>query len=526
MEHGLVCELGKVPGGKVRRIEMVFSSTQPALRVAGVTKRFPGVLALDDVSLDLYSGEIHSLLGENGSGKSTLAKVIAGIYVPDEGSIEILGKRLRPVSPADTISHGIFYVPQSPNLIDKLTVTENVLLTLRSYGIMSKVKEVEELVVKEARNIGSTIDPEAEVGKLSYTQKQVVELVKASLLGARILLVDEVTTYLPRSVREKFYDYLKRLKSEGKAVLLITHKIPEAIEVADRITVMRSGRVVKTLEKREFDIDLIRKLMFENNGLSTYMAEGLSGELIARDEKAVIQLDDVWAVDESGNYALRGVRFGVRPREVLGIVGISGSGQKELSEVLIGLRPVERGRYYLGGVDVTNRGSKVVRAAGVGFISEVPLYYNLSGDLSLTENMALGARNRGLLLSLKSLSAKTREIIEKYGIVAVSPKTQVKVLSGGNVMKFAIAKELEFAKKALIALNPTRSLDEKSVLSFISTLKKHVRIGGLSVIYISESLDEVLQVSDTVAVINSGRIVGVFERKTVEREVLEKLMVM
>ncbi|MEM1681235.1 MAG: ATP-binding cassette domain-containing protein [Sulfolobales archaeon] len=522
----MVRKLGKVPGGKVRRLEMVFSSTQPALRVTGVTKRFPGVLALDRVSLDLYSGEIHSLLGENGSGKSTLAKVIAGIYVPDEGSIEVLGKPLKPVSPADAINHGIFYLPQSPNLIDKLTVTENVLLTLRSYGVMSKVKEVKGLVIREAQNIGSPIDPEAEVGKLSYTQKQVVELLKASLLGTRILLVDEVTTYLPRSVREKFYEYLNRLKSEGKAVLLITHKIPEAIEVADRITVMRSGKVVKTLERKEFDIDLIRKLMFENNGLSAYTAEGLSVEHITKDEKAVIRLEDVWATDESGNYALRGVRISVRPREILGIVGISGSGQRELSEVLIGLRSVERGRYYLDGVDVTNKGSKVVRAAGVGFVSEVPLYYSLSGDLSLTENMALVIRDGGLLLSLKSLSAKTREIMEKYGIVAASPKTQAKVLSGGNVMRFVIARELEFARKALIALNPTRSLDERSVLSFISTLKKRVRIDGLSVVYISESLDEVLQVSDVIAVINNGKIMGVYDRRTVEREVLEKLMVM
>lgn len=506
---------------------MFFSSAQPALRVIGVTKRFPGVLALDSVSLELYPGEIYSLLGENGSGKSTLAKIVAGIYVPDEGKIEVSGKTLRLVSPADAISHGIFYIPQSPNLIDSLTVAENILITLRSYGIISKVGEVEELVVREARNIGSPIDPKTVVGKLSYTQKQIVELMKASMLGANILLVDEMTTYLPRPVREKFYDYLRRLKGEGKTILLITHKILEAIEVADRITVMRSGRVIRTVERGEFDADLIRRLMFENGGPNAHVPMGnLSREPVAKGEGSVILLDDVWALDDSGNYALKGVRISVGPGEILGVIGISGNGQRELAEVLVGLRSVERGRYYLDEADVTNRGPGVIRAAGVGFVSEAPLYYNLSGDLSLTENMALAVQNGRFFLPLKLLKTKTTELIERYGIVVTSPKTQAKVLSGGNVMKFTIARELEFARRALIALNPTRSLDERAVSSFINTLKMRARMGGLSVVYISESLDEVLRVGDTIAVINSGRIAGIYHREAVERETLEKLMVM
>lgn len=506
---------------------MFFPSMQPILRAAGVTKRFPGVLALDNVSLELYPGEIRSLLGENGSGKSTLAKVLAGIYVPDKGSIEVSGRPLRPASPADAVSCGIFYVPQSPSLIERLTVAENILIALRSYGSMSKIDEIEEIVIRESKNIGSPIDPGAEVSKLSYTQKQVVELVKASLLRAKVLLIDEVTTYLPRQVRETFYSYLKKLKNEGKAVLFITHKVLEAVEVADRITIMRSGRIIRTIEKEEFDVNLIRKLMFENSDLNTHISEEkLSGELTTEKGRAVIELDNVWVTDESGGYVLRDVRIRVGPGEILGVVGISGSGQRELAEVLVGLRPVERGRYYLDGVDITNKGSKIVRAAGVGFIPEAPLYYSLSGDLSLAENMALAIRSGRFFLPLKSLNTKTRELIERYGIAATSPKTQVKVLSGGNVMKFVIARELEFSEKALVTLNPTRSLDEKAALSFINILKRRARISNLSVVYVSESLDEVLRVSDAVAIINSGRIVGLYRRGAVERETLEKLMVM
>lgn len=506
---------------------MFFPPAQPVLRVVGVTKRFPGVLALDDVSLELYPGEIHSLLGENGSGKSTLAKVVAGIYVPDRGRIEVLGRSFRFLDPVKAVSYGIVYIPQSPSLIERLTVAENVLIALRTCGILSSVGRVREAIVAKAREMGVDIDPEAEVGKLSYTQKQIVELLKAALLNAKVLLLDEVTTYLPRSLREAFYGYLRLLRSEGRAILLITHRVLEAIEVADRITVMRTGRVVRTMERREFDADLVRRLMFGSPaGLNhvEYLPEEGAPARPAASGRPVILLDDVWAAGETGGHALRGVKVEVAPGEILGVVGIAGNGQRELAEVLVGLRSIERGRYYLDGVDVTNKGPGVIRASGVGFVPEAPLHYSLSGDLSLVENLALVER-RGLVLSLKPLAARARELIERYGIVA-SPRTQAKVLSGGNVMRLTIARELEFARKALVALNPTRSLDERFALSFLKALRRSSRVSGLSVVYISESLDEALRVSDRVAVISGGRIVGVFSRETVERETLEKLMVM
>lgn len=507
-------------------MESGFLLEYPILRVVGITKRFPGVLALDNVSLELYSGEIHSLLGENGSGKSTLAKIVAGIYVPDSGRIEVSGKPLKLLNPVDAVNQGIFYIPQSPSLIERLTVAENMLIALRSHGLLSRVRDIEGLVSEKIRKIGSPIDPGIEVSKLSYTQKQVVELVKASLLGAKVLLIDEVTTYLPKFVRETFYGYLKQLKKEGKAVFLITHKVHEAVEVADRVTIIRSGRIVRTLDKREFNVDTIRKLMFESSDLNIHsLRDEPPRKQLSMSEKAVIWLDSVWAVDESGNYALRGVELSVKTGEILGVVGISGNGQKELAEVLIGLRPIKSGRYYLDGVDITNKGPKIIRTAGIGFISETPFYHSLSGDLSLVENMALSISKGRLVLPLRFLTAKTREIIERYEISASSLKTQVKVLSGGNVMRFVIARELGFAKKALIALNPTRSLDERFALNFTSTLRESVRTSNLSVVYISESIDEVLRVSDTVAVINGGKIVGVFNKEAVERETLEKLMV-
>lgn len=505
---------------------MFFPPGKPILRAVGLTKRFPGVLALDGVSLELYPGEIHSILGENGSGKSTLAKIIAGIYTPDKGYIEISGKKAKLLNPVDAVNYGIYYIPQTPNLVERLTVIENVLMVMKSYGVFARTSSIRNLVEEELQRIGSPVDPEARVSELSYTQRQVVELMRASLLGVRVLLVDEVTTYLPTLIRGRLYDYLRKMRSEGRAVLLITHKISEAVDVADKATVLRSGRVVRTLEREEFNVDYVRRLMFGEECLTPESFKNMSLRVSAtEDGRAVVKLDRVWTAGENGGLALKDIELSVRPGEVLGIVGISGSGQRELAEVLVGLRPVKSGRYYVDGLDVTNKGPEAIRAAGVGFISETPLYHNLSGDLSLVENLALAFRGR-LFLPTKLLTSKTRELMEKYGITATSPRSPVKVLSGGNAMRFAIARELEFTKKALVALNPSRSLDERFISSFTSAIRKLSQSSNLSVIYISESIDEVLRVSDSIAVLSGGRIVGTFARESAEREVLEKLMVM
>ncbi len=506
---------------------MSFLGNQTVLRISNIVKKFPGVVALDGVSLELYSGEIRSLLGENGSGKSTLAKVIAGIYSPDSGSIEIEGRSVRFTSPADAIRYGIFYIPQNPSLIENLTVTENILLVSKSLGLLTKVDKVREIVNEEVSKLGYQIDPDTEVSRLSYTQKQIVELVKASLLGAKILIVDEVTTYLPKVVRESFYRYMRHMKDEGRTIILITHKISEAVEVADRITILRSGVVAKTLEREEFDVDLIRKLMFGERALPT-RKEHLENYTLAsnrREKVELARLDNIWANDDSGNIALRGLSLKINRGEVLGVAGISGNGQKELAEVLVGLRSIKRGHYYLDGAEVTNRGVKAIRTAGVGFIPEAPLYYSFSGDLSLVENVAIASSNN-FLIRWGSLATKVREFMNIYGISVSSPKALVKVLSGGNVMRLAIARELELSKKMLIAYNATRSLDEMFSETFLNTIRMLARRDNIAVVYISESLDEILAVSDKVAVISSGKIVGLFERESVDRETVEKLMVM
>jgi simple sugar transport system ATP-binding protein len=493
----------------------------PILRVSNVVKRFPGVTALNGVSLELYQGEVHVLLGENGSGKSTLAKVISGIYLPDSGSIEVAGRRVVFSSPADAIRYGIYYMPQSPSLVESLTVAENVLLALRYYSLLAGVGRVREVMREVASKLGTRVDPDTKVSELSYTQRQAVELAKAVLLGARVLIVDEVTTYLPRVVREFFYNYVRQVREGGGSVILITHKISEAVEVADRITVLRAGTVVRTLERGEFDVELIRKLMFGERVASSAV-EPPRGPTPGGGE--VARLENAWARDDSGNLALRGVTLSIRRGEVLGVVGIAGNGQRELAEVLVGLRGLVRGRYYLGGADVTNRGTGVVRAAGVGFIPEAPLHYIFSGDLGLAENVAIASR-WGPVIRWDSLVSKVRKLVDTYGISVASPRTPVKTLSGGNIMRLAIARELELSRSMLVAYNATRSLDEAFSEYFLNAVRDLAR-QGTAVVYISESVDEVLAVSDRVAVISSGRIVGLLDREGVNRDTVERLMVM
>ncbi|MCC6047517.1 MAG: ATP-binding cassette domain-containing protein [Desulfurococcaceae archaeon] len=495
----------------------------PILRVFNIVKRFPGVTALNGVSLELYQGEVHVLLGENGSGKSTLAKVISGIYLPDSGSIEVAGRQVVFSSPADAIRYGIYYIPQTPSLVESLTVTENVLLALRSYSLLAGVGRVREVVREVASKLGTRVDPDTKVSELSYTQRQTVELAKAVLLGARILIVDEVTTYLPRVVREFFYNYVRQVREGGGSVILITHKISEAVEVADRITILRVGTVVRTLERGEFNVELIRKLMFGNRVTSSTVEQpggptpGGGGEEVAR-------LENAWARDDSGNLALRGVTLSIMRGEVLGVVGIAGNGQRELAEVLVGLRGLVRGRYYLRGADVTNRGTGTVRAAGVGFIPEAPLYYIFSGDLSLVENVAIASR-WGPVIRWDSLASRVRKLVDTYGISAASPRAPVKTLSGGNIMRLAVARELELSRNMLVAYNATRSLDEAFSEYFLNAVRDLAQ-RGTAVVYISESVDEVLAVSNRVAVISSGRIVGLFDREGVNRDTVERLMVM
>jgi len=508
--------------------QRIFSSNPspktPIIKVDNIVKRFPGAVALENVTVEFYEGTIHAILGENGSGKSTLVKILSGIYTPDEGAIYYKGKKVTIDNPIKALSLGISMVSQSPVLIERLTVAENLMLGLKQLGVFASPKSVLKLFEEIMDKIGIKVDPEEDVWKLTYTQRQLVEIARALMLGSKVIILDEALTYLPLEERRKFYRYLLEFKSKGGLAILITHKIPEAFEVSDMITVLRRGKHIGTVKTSETNYDAVREMMFAERAKEITLErlmDGVPGE-------TVLEVRDLWVKNDFGTYALRGISLEVKRGEVLGLAGIVGNGQVELAQALMGLRSVERGSIivYANGRSYVKPATKTLREIGVGYIPDQPLSHGVSIDYGLRENIAVMPGYTGPFIKWGRLTKLAREFIEVLNIVTPSPKTPLKYLSGGNLMKSLVARELDLTKNALVAYNPTRGLDEVTSIKVRRMIKEKVVKDKIGVLLISEDLDEIFQVSDRIAVINEGKIVGLFDAKSASREEVEKLMVM
>jgi len=498
------------------------STETPIIKLEGITKRFPGVIALDNINLEIHRGTVHALLGENGAGKSTLVKILYGIYTPDRGRIYVDGRPVRIASPMDAIRLGIVMVSQSPVIIDRLTVEENIVLGLEKFNMFAPIRRIREKIIEVSETVGVKIDPSTEVWKLSYTQKQLVEIVRGLLLGARVLLLDEAITYLPLEEKKKFYKFIRKFADEEGTVILITHKIPEAMDVADLITVLRRGRVVGTVPVKGTSIEEIRKMMFgEKSGEITYerLPPGNPSEVI-------LEINDLWVRGDFGDYAVKGVSLKVRRGEVVGIAGVAGNGQKELIQAVMRLRPVEKGKIVYDNVDITNKTTHYLRLNGVGYIPDLPAKYGVSIENNILENIAIIPTFSREIINWKRIKSLAYKLIREFEIKTPSPETPVKFLSGGNIMKVLVSRELTAATKLLVAYNPTRALDEATAIRVRKIIKSKVINENVAALIASEDLDEIFQISDTIVVMNSGKIVGVFPADKAKREEVEHLMVM
>jgi len=508
-----------------------------AVSVKDLRKSFPGgVTALDGVSLDIHFGEILALLGENGSGKSTLVKVLYGIYAPDSGEVRVnIGGKLTRVlinEPIEAMHYGIVLVSQVPQLIDKLSVAENLAITLSSLKwkgatSLSGVSRVSSVIEKECERLGLKIDPNEKVYNLTYTLKQQVELLRALTIGARVLLLDEVLTYLPTREKKRFYDILLKLRKEGRSIVLITHKLPEAFEVSDRIAVMRNGKILGVVNAGEITLQEVRSMMFGAAVkllINDKTPSRKAGKTLGGEEIVVEQLH---VKDDYGRDAVRGVNLVVRKGEIVGIAGVAGNGQRELLEAVVGLRRPERGIVRIAGLDITKRGARLARSLGVSFIPDRPLEYGCSVDHSVLDNMAVPfSLTNGLLLRWGRLREIAEKVIGEYQVVAPGVDASLKSLSGGNIMKVVVSKEIESASRAIVAHNPTRALDEVSAAFVRQRIRSRAERDRLAVLMASEDLDEVLRMSDVVYVANSGRLYGPLDPESTPREEVEKLMVM
>jgi simple sugar transport system ATP-binding protein len=488
------------------------------LELRGITKRFPGVLANDHVDFDLRKGEVHALLGENGAGKSTLMSILYGLYHPDEGEILVHGGQARMDTPKEAIERGIGMVHQHFMLIPVMTVAENIVLAEEptKAGIVLDFSEARRRVEEIAERFRFEIDPDARVESISVGQQQRVEILKALYRKADILILDEPTAVLTPQEAQELFAILKGLVAEGMSIIFISHKLNEVLEIADRVTVLRRGRKIKTLPAAGATEESLASLMVGRDVLLRV------DKAAAKPGDPVLAVQELEVLDDRELPAVRGVTFDVRAGEIVGIAGVDGNGQTELVEALTGLRSVHSGSFSVDGRDLTGAGTHRILDAGVGHIPEDRHRRGLVLDFSLAENMALhdfdkAPNSRFGWLRPGSLVARAAELIAEYDVRGGGPQTPAKSLSGGNQQKVVVAREVGNDPRLLIAAQPTRGLDVGAI-EFVHRRLVEERDQGRAVLLVSLELDEVLSLSDRILVMYEGEIAEEFSAGVSEDE--------
>ena len=503
--------------------------SEPVLRLVGISKRFPGVLANDKVDFELAPGEIHALLGENGAGKTTLMNVVYGLYKQDEGQIFIDGRQVEIHDPNDALARGIGMVHQHFMLVPVMTVTENMMLgheTTRGLPLGPLSGLDPERVAEEIKALGDkhglSIEPEAYVRDLSVGEEQRVEIVKALYRGAEVLILDEPTAVLTPQEAEDLFAIMRSLIGEGKSIIFITHKLKEVLAIADRITVLRDGRVVGTTEPSKTTEDELATMM-------------VGREVILQVEKgpaepgeAVLEVQNLQVRDLREQLAIRGISFRVRAGEILGIAGVQGNGQAELVEALTGLAPVESGRILINGQETTNLRPRIITETGIAHVPEDRHKHGLVLAYPLDENLVLQTYYlppfaKRTFLQPKEVRKNAVRLIQEFDVRTPSVRTHAGSLSGGNQQKVIVARELSRDIRLLIANQPTRGLDVGSI-EFIHRRIVEKRDEGVGVLLVSSELDEILGLSDRIAVMYAGEILAVMPAEEATKERLGLLM--
>ncbi len=492
------------------------------LQAKNITKRFPGVLANDHINFDLREGEIHTLLGENGAGKSTLMNILDGIYYPNEGEIYIRGKRANIRSPFDAMRYGIGMIHQHFMLVDTLTVLENIILGLKDQKFVINKKEIADKILEISDKYKFDLKPYAKIWQLSVGEQQRVEIVKMLFRGANILILDEPTAVLTPQESEALFKILKQMKSEGKSIIFISHKLNEVMEISDRITVLRKGKVIGTVNKNETNQRELAKMMVGREVLFRLERKPL------KEGKEILKVDNVEAFNDRGIKILNKISFSVHAGEIFGLAGVAGNGQKELAQVITGLRKATGGRVFLNGKDITNKHPLHISQSGVNYVPPDRLKVGLVPNLSSVENAILRIYRREPVgkngfIDYKKAREFTEDLIEKYNIMVPRIDAPVKLLSGGNMQKLLLAREITEKPSLLIAVHPTRGLDVGAT-EFIRKKLLEVRDSGMAVLLISEDLDEILMISDRIGVIYEGKITGIVNAKDADVHKLGLLM--
>ena len=499
----------------------------PVVSMRGITKAFPGLVANDAISFDICAGEVHALLGENGAGKSTLMNVLTGIYQPDAGQILLDGKPVRFASPAQSIAAGIGMVHQHFKLIKAFTVAENIHLGWENTPQRISGRDLEARTRVLAERFNLAVRAEARIDSISAGEQQRVEILKVLARGARILILDEPTAVLTPPEARELFAALRRLCANGCAIVFISHKLDEVLEISDRITVLRGGRNVAQRQTAECTSGLLARLMVGKDVILRHERPAPREPRFAA-APALMSLRDVSVRDDRGYLALRGIDLDLYPGEIYGVAGVAGNGQRELSEVLTGVRPATAGSVLIDGVVIASGMPRRFRDVGIGHVPEDRLRSGLAPALSVTDNAVLREYtappvSHGPLMSHRAATALARRIADAAEVAIPSFQMPARNLSGGNQQRLVARREMRIASRLLVAAYPTRGLDVGAINTMVNYLVD-LRADGVSVVLISEELDELLSLADRVAVLYEGRIMGVFDPVLADVEEIGLLM--
>jgi len=492
----------------------------------GITKRFPGVLANDDVNFEAAVGEVHALLGENGAGKTTLSNILTGLYRQDEGDVELYGEPVRFHSPRDALDAGVCMVHQHFRLVDRFTVAENIVLGdhRKEATFFLHGRSVERTVAELGERYGLDVHPRAKIWQLSVGEQQRVEILKALYRQARILIMDEPTAVLTPQEAVALFATLRAMADEGKTVIFISHKLHEVKAIADRVTILRGGRTVETVDAAGASPRSLAALMV---GREIEVARPLAEARQVADVMT-LEVEGLTVPGDRGETAVRDVSFVIREGELVGVAGVAGNGQRELAEAISGMRDIRAGTIRVGGRALRGGDPREAIMAGISHVPEDRLGTGLAPSLSVTNNVAIKtyrgrSLSRGPLLALRRMRDLALGIIRRYDVKTPGPETPVRNLSGGNLQKLVLGREFEDHPLVLVVAQPTRGLD----VGAIETVHEYLRdaaSSGVAILLLSEDLDEIRALADRILVMYEGEVVGELQAGAASIEEIGLLM--
>ena len=498
---------------------MLKTNEDYAIELKGITKSFGKVIANEDVNLKIKYGEILALLGENGSGKTTLMNILSGIYYADEGTIFIDGKEVSITNPHEAINQGIGMIHQHFKLVEVFSSMDNIVLgTKRGYVKNSVLKEE---ILRMSNKFGLEIEPDKKVYNMSVSEKQTVEIMKVLYRGAKILILDEPTSVLTPQEIEKLFIILRKMKEQGNAIIIITHKLHEVLAISDRVAILRKGKVVNTVNTRETNEKQLTELM---------VGRPISLE-INRPEtkirKTVLKVVDLSVVNEDGTIGLNNINFKLKSREILGVAGVAGSGQRELCETIAGLMDAKTGAVLYNKENIIGKTPDEIINLGISmsFVPEDRLGMGLVGSMDMIDNMLLKSykKNKGFIIDKKPSKQLAEELVDKLSITTPGVETPVRMLSGGNVQKVLLGREIESEPNVLITAYPVRGLDINSSYIIYDLLNEQKK-KNVAILFIGEDLDVLLELSDRIMVLCHGELMGIVDAKNTTKEEIGLMM--